>query len=199
MDREPDVPFTVTDLKQWVYCPRILYYHHCLPDIRPVTHKMEMGIEASRMEEGREDRRSLRVYGLRSGHREFNVPLSSSRLGLRGEVDMVITTSDADPEEVIPVDYKLARRAGPHFRLQLAAYASLLEEMRKCTVRRGFLYYIPLRRAETVAIDKRLRQRLSETLDDMRATLEREQMPPPTPHIRKCVACEFRRFCNDVL
>ena len=55
------MPFRVTDLKQWVYCPRILYYHHCLPDVRPVTYKMKAGVEAGRAEEGREERRSLRT------------------------------------------------------------------------------------------------------------------------------------------
>ena len=193
------VPFAVTDLKQWVYCPRILYYHLCLPDVRPVTYKMQAGIEAARAEEGREERRSLRAYGLQSGEREFGVPLSSERLGLRGEVDMVITVSGAEGQEVIPVDYKLSRVAGPHFKLQLAAYALLLEEARGCEVRRGFLYYLPLRRAESVPIDRRLRRQLAAALAGMREMLEQEKMPAPTPQIAKCVACEFRRFCNDVL
>lgn len=189
-------PFAVSDLKQWVYCPRILYYQLCLPDVRPVTHKMQAGIEAGRAEEGREERRSLRAYGLAAGEREFSVPIHSARLGLRGEIDMVITTPEG---EVMPVDYKLAKIAGPHFKLQLAAYGLMLEETRSVTVRRGFLYYIPLRRAESVPIDRRLREKLAAALAEMRAMLEGEQMPAPTPHLRKCVACEFRRFCNDVL
>ena len=193
------MPFTVTDLKQWVYCPRILYYHHCLPAVRPITYKMEAGGEAGRAEEGREERRSLRTYGLTQGEREFNVPVSSERLGLRGEVDLVISVMEAGRLEVIPVDYKLSQVAGLHFKLQLAAYALMLEEARPCEVRRGFLYYIPLRRAEVVRMDARLRAQLLTTLDDMRATLATEKMPAPTPSLRKCVACEFRRFCNDVL
>ena len=93
------VSLAVTDLKQWVYCPRILYYHQCLPDVRPVTYKMEAGIEAGRAEEGREERRSLRAYGLAEGEREFNVPLASERLGLRGEIDLLITLPGAAPAE----------------------------------------------------------------------------------------------------
>lgn len=197
LDNTLAAPFAVTDLKQWVYCPRILYYHQCLPHVRPVTYKMEAGVEAARTEEGREERRSLRAYGLSEGEREFNVPLASERLGLRGEVDMVITVPGTG--EVIPVDYKLSRIAGPHFKLQLAAYALLLEEARGCTVKRGFLYQLPLRRVESVPLDSRLRRKLTEALTKMRAMLETEKMPAPTPQLRKCVACEFRRFCNDVL
>lgn len=199
LDVTAEIPFRVTDLKQWVYCRRILYYHSCLPDVRPVTYKMEAGVEAGRAEEGREERRSLRAYGLESGEREFNVPLSSERLGLRGEVDMVITAPGVGGSEVIPVDYKFSRIAGPHFKLQIAAYALLLEEARGCEVRQGFLYHIPLRRAEAVPVDRRLRRQLAEALMEMRSMLETEKMPPPTPNLRKCVACEFRRFCNDVL
>jgi CRISPR-associated exonuclease Cas4 len=197
LDTSLDVSFKVTDLKQWVYCPRVLYYHYCLPDVRPVTYKMEAGIEAGQAEEGREERRSLRAYGLSEGEREFNVPVTSARWGLRGEIDMVITVPRTG--EVIPVDYKLSKIAGPHFQLQLAAYSLLLEEARGCIVRHGFLYHIPLRRAERVTIGERLRRKLTIALGEMRAMVTTEKMPAPTPNLRKCVACEFRRFCNDVL
>ena len=195
LDDTLTLPFKVTDLKQWVYCQRILYYQLCLPAVRPVTFKMQHGIEAGQAEEGREERRSLRAYGLSEGNREFNVPLASERLGLRGEADLVITT----PAEVMPVDYKFSTIDGPHFQMQVAAYALLLEDSRACTVRRGYLYLIPERRAEPVEINRRLRAKTLATLDTMRQMLTSEKMPPPTDSLRKCVACEFRRFCNDVL
>lgn len=196
LDDDLTTPIRVTDLKQWVYCPRVFYYHACLPDVRPVTYKMKAGVEAGQAEEGREERRSLRAYGLREGEREFNVPVRSAALGLRGEVDMVITTSAG---EVIPVDYKLSRIPGPHFQLQVAAYGLLLEEMRGARVRHGFLYSIPERRAEEVKIDERARRKTLAAVEAMKRIVAREEMPPPAPNLRKCVACEFRRFCNDVL
>lgn len=194
-----EAPFRVTDLKQWVYCPRILYYYMCLPDIRPVTYKMEAGKEAGNSEEGLERRRSLRQYGLTEGRREFNVPLVSDRYGMRGIVDMVIWIEHPNPEEVIPVDYKLSVIAGEHFKLQLMAYGLLLEEYSGLPSRCGFLYEIPRRRAEKVHFDKRLRDKLLMTLEAMHRMLHTEIMPEPTPRRNKCLACEFRRFCNDVL
>lgn len=199
LDERLELPFQVTDLKQWAYCPRILYYRLCVPQVRPVTYKMTVGIEAGHTAESRERRRTLQAYGLSQGARQFNVPLASERWGLRGEVDMVIETEEGGAPEAIPVDYKLARRRGRHFQLQLAAYAVLLEEAWGVPVKRAFLYYIPLRRADCIRIDKRLRTRLDEALSGMRAMLHKEQMPPPTPQRRKCVSCEFRRFCNDVI
>lgn len=191
----------VTDLKQYSYCPRIIYYYYCLPQIRPLTYKMEAGLAAQDEEEVREARRSLRVYGLRRGQGESNVWLESSGLGLRGQVDWVIQTDDnlrGEPE-LIPVDYKLS--SGPlglHFKLQLLAYGLLLEEMRGIPVRRGFLYAIPKRQATEVAFTADLRRTFKETLTAMTETVMQELMPEPTKQRAKCEACEFRRFCNDV-
>jgi CRISPR-associated exonuclease Cas4 len=196
---EVEAPFRVTDLKQWVYCPRILFYALCLPDVRPTTYKMEAGIEAGQDEEGREARRSLRAYGLTEGRREFNVRLTSDRYGLRGAVDMVIWIERPGAEEVIPVDYKLSNIPGEHFKMQLMAYGLMLEELSGLPARRAFLYEIPKRRAEKVILDKRARDKLLGTLDAMHRMLRSETMPPPTPNRNKCLACEFRRFCNDVV
>jgi CRISPR-associated exonuclease Cas4 len=195
LDENEDDTLPVSDFKQWVYCPRVWFYAHCLSDIRPTTASMAAGTQAGRDEEGREERRSLRPYGLAAGEREFGVRVRSAVLRLRGEVDMVITT----PDEVIPVDYKLSERAGDHFQLQLAAYGAMLEELRGKPVRRGFLYLIDARRAHEVAFTGRVRKLLENALAEMRFAMQHEAMPEPTKQRSKCVSCEFRRFCNDVL
>jgi CRISPR-associated exonuclease Cas4 len=194
-----EVPWRVTDLKQYVYCSRVLYYHACLPRVRPTTFKMEASADAHRSAEGQERRRSLRAYGLESGERHFNVSLVSERLGMRGEVDLVIETEAEGWREAIPVDYKLSSKAGAHFQLQLTAYAVMLEEAWGLPVQRGFLYLIPLRRAEEVRVTPRRRAALDEALAVMNGILLREEMPPAPRQRSRCVACEFRRFCNDVL
>lgn len=192
-----EAPFRVTDLKQWIYCPRVLYYHMCLPNVRPVTFKMEAGIDAGIAEEGREIRRSLRAYGLKGGRREFEVPLLSSTLGLRGKPDMIIWLDES--QEVIPVDYKLSDIVGEHFKLQIVAYGMMLEEISGYTAKRGFLYSIPARKAEEIKIDQREREKLRAALTEMHRILRYELMPEPTRQRNRCLACEFRRFCNDVL
>ncbi|MCX7840428.1 MAG: CRISPR-associated protein Cas4 [Anaerolineae bacterium] len=197
LDDDWAYPVRVSDLKQWAYCSRVFYYQTCLPDVRPTTYKMYAGREAGQSEIGREERRSLRAYGIVAGEREFDVPVRSARLGLRGEVDMVITV--AGTGEVIPVDYKLTRIAGEPFQLQIAVYGMMLEEMRGVAVTRGFLYEIPLRRAEEIKIEKRLRAKALRAVEEMRRIVEREEMPMPVKNRHKCMACEFRRFCNDVV
>jgi len=196
--RDEEAPLMVTDLKQWVYCRRILYYLTCLPDVRPTTFMMEAGQEQGKAEESRELRRALNRYGLETGRRELGVRLSSARLGLRGMVDMVIWLDDRQPAEALPVDFKFSHTIGEHVKLQLVAYGLLLEDTTGRQSPRGFLYLIPLRKAVEVPFTPALRRKVEKELASMHAVLRGEGMPPPARSFGKCVICEFRRFCNDV-
>ena len=127
--------------------------------------------------------------------------LRSESWGLRGRADLVIDTDDnaSDSRELIPVDFKLSPgRLGANIRLQLLAYGVLLEEAWGAPSRRGFVYFIPRRRATEVPFTPELRARLEASLGVMREMVQRERMPPPTRSRARCEVCEFRRFCNDV-
>lgn len=197
-----DLLFEVTDLKQWTYCPRVLYYRYCLPEVRPITDLIAAGIRSHGDEMGREERRSLRTYGLTTGQRVFDIGLRSTALGLRGRLDLAIAVPDraAPGAEAMVVEYKDSEKAaGPHFKLQLAAYALLLEEAWRLPVRRGFIYSIPLREAEIISITPALRQKVRQAVEAMRQAIAGERMPEAPASRRPCVSCEFRRFCNDVV
>jgi len=193
--------FRVSDLKQYFFCPRVVYYHTCLPDVRPTTFKMQVGREEGLAERHREERRSLRAYGLRAGECLFDLSLSSPRLCLHGRLDMAIRTADnaLGALEAIPVDYKLTPgRTVAHFILQVVAYGMLLEEVWQMPVHRGFLYLIPSRRARLVPITSEARAQVAAAVQDMADIFRRERLPGPPRQRAKCSTCEFRRFCNDV-
>ena len=186
----------VTDVKQHVWCPRIPFYRYCLPRVRPVTYAMREGILSHQEEAEREERRSLRAYGLKTGERSFDLVLKSTRLGLVGRVDLAIRLDN----EAVVVDYKLTRDPlAAHYRLQLAAYALMLEEAWALPVPRVFVYHIPLRRAEEAHITPQLRGKVTSTVAAIRKFVADERIPPPCTHVSRCVTCEFRRFCNDVI
>ncbi len=192
----------VTDLKQYTYCPRIVFYRYCLPTIRPMTYLMEEGIRQHLVEEDREERRSLRHYQLEEGERFFHLALQSETLGLSGCIDLAIATPSrvAANAEAIVVEYKHSeQKAGAHFKLQLAAYALLIEEAWNIPVKRGFIYSIPMKSAEVVSMTPLLRKKVMQTITHIRQLIEREKMPEPPAAQGRCVTCEFRRFCNDVV
>ncbi len=192
----------VTDLKQYIYCPRIVFYRYCFPQIRPVTSLMEEGIRRHQEEDEREGRRSLRNYGLTEGERIAHLALRSPHYGLTGRLDLTIVTPsrNAPGAQGIVVEYKYSeQKAGPHFKLQLAAYALLLEEAWNIPVQRGYIYSLPLKKAESVPITPHLRKKVVQTIQHIQQFIQREAMPPPPASQYRCVTCEFRRFCNDVV
>ncbi|MCS7087371.1 MAG: CRISPR-associated protein Cas4 [Thermoflexales bacterium] len=199
--------FRVVDLKQMGYCERLIYYEYCLPALRVARPPLvQLGAACGKHVEQLELRRSLRKYGLHEGTRHMQVWLESETLSLCGQLDMLIET----PQALIPVDFKdseaveasTPRRMAPtlfhQWKLQLAAYAMLVEEQWRRPVERGFIFVIPRRRAYAVQVDAGLRAEVQARLAAMRTIVEREQLPPSTLHRARCRDCEYRRFCNDV-
>ncbi len=185
---------TITMIKQYTYCPRVVYFESCTPDIRPRTYKMDTGTEAHEHERQRAARRTLSAYQVPGGERKFDVRLRSERLGLVGIVDEVVVTAD----EVIVVDYKMASWAGENHRLQLSAYAILASESYARPVNVGYVYLLKTKQFEKIVIDSALRNSVHETIRLINRIRFQEYMPAPTVQRNKCATCEFRRLCNDV-
>lgn len=186
---------TVSDLKQFDYCARVVFFERCLPHIRPHTYKMDAGHEAHEDEQRLALRRTLHAYGELSGTRHFDMMIQSETLGFVGLMDEVVITASGT---VFPVDYKLAKSARKNYKVQLAAYALLLEEVYKTVVSYGYLFLIDSRKLVKVPITAHLRNSVHSTLQNARTMINEERMPEATTVRNRCTDCEFRRFCNDV-
>lgn len=185
---------TISLLKQYIYCPRVVYYETCTPGIRPTTYKMQAGADAHEQERKRAARRNLSAYQLPEGERRFDVRLVSPTLQLSGLIDEIVL----HPQEAIVIDYKLASAVGDNHLVQVAAYALLVEEAYGLPVHRAYLYLMQSRTFEMVLIEAALRNSVLETIQHIQRIRLYEHMPPPVEARSKCKACEFRRFCNDV-
>lgn len=187
------MPLVVTDVKNYLFCPRVVYFMYFYPGPRPVTYKMQEGQLSHQRVEELEERRTLRAYGLRDGEREFGVRMHSGRMGLSGLLDMAIVRE----REAIPVEFKNST-AGLQLnhKYQLTAYALLVEERYRRPVRRGFVYFIPLKRVEEMPITPHMRRYVTRVLREIRQMLTTERMPGGTWRRGRCVECEFRRMCE---
>ncbi len=189
------INLTVSDVKQYFYCPRVVFYTYCLHAKRPTTYKMKEGnLEHDAIAE-REERRSLKAYGLTEGERQFNMSLYSRRLALTGKLDMAILTNN----EVIPVDFKnTSGSVGLNHKYQLTGYALLVEDKWQKPVRRAFIYLVPEKKAQEVVITDNMRLFVKQTLTKIREMIEQESLPPPARRKTHCTDCEFINFCNDI-
>ena len=82
----------VSDIKQYFYCPRVVYHTYFTPVHRPTTHSMELGALEHEVLSVLERRRTLARYGLEAGSRKFHVSLHAESLGLTGVLDLLIET-----------------------------------------------------------------------------------------------------------
>jgi CRISPR-associated exonuclease Cas4 len=185
----------VSDIKQYMYCPRVVYFTYVMPVEKKLTYKMEEGkLQHLRLEE-LEMRRRLKRYRLEQGERRFRTYLRSERLGLEGILDLHIVT----PAGCYPVEFKhTLQRSALNHKYQLTAYAMLLEEHYRRPVRYGFLYLMPreeIRDLEITPVMRSFTRRLCEKIRDI---VRREYFPPPPGNRGRCVDCEYRNFCADL-
>ena len=186
---------TVSDIRQFAYCPRVVYFTYVQPLERPTTYKMEHGLSAEQRIDALERRRSLRRYGIESGERLFDLWLHSDALALSGRADLLIVTPDA----VWPVEFKeTSGGVTRNHRLQLVAYAMMAEEQCGRPAPWGFVCHIPDGRMWRVSTLGPWRQEVLDVLGRIRDMIDGERFPDPPRERGKCVDCEFRHFCGDV-
>jgi CRISPR-associated protein Cas4 len=124
---------------------------------------------------------------------EFSV--SSPELGLRGKIDVV----EVYPTSLLPVDLK----SGPapkqgvwhEQRIQVAAYALLLEQRFRVSVPRGAIRYLESGEERPVPLNPFLRQEVLSLLERIKALLSSPAIPPLIDNLKKCAACGLRETC----
>jgi CRISPR-associated exonuclease Cas4 len=185
----------VTDLKQWVYCRRVVYYRIMMPGAGKPTYKMEEGRRAQELIESLEVRRTLARYGLENARRRFGVWLSDEELGLAGKIDLLV---EGDGDGAV-VDFKLTSgEPGENHRAQLAGYAVLAESALKLRIDRCFLVRIPDSRVfeiETREVDQ---VRVREMIREIQFMINAEVFPAATPVVGRCTECEYQNLCGDI-
>jgi CRISPR-associated exonuclease Cas4 len=189
------IDLRASDLRQYLYCPRVVYFSHVVPVSRVETFKMHAGRDAEREHSRLERRRTLVRYGLDVGERAYSVPVTCAALGVTGIVDEVIYA----PHGPVPVEVKFTE-GGVAFghRVQLAAYAMALEESSGRPVHRAFVHLVPRARVEAVTIDEKLRAATRDVVRRIRELIAGALFPPPADRPAKCDGCELRCFCGDV-
>ena len=197
MEADPtrQLELTVTDLKQSAYCRRLPYYRFVLPVTQVATYKMGRGTDVQAAVQALERRRGFREYGLGAGERLFCVRLHSPRLALSGQLDLLVKT----PQAAYPVDFKDTEGGvRANHRVQLAAYALLVEEVLRLRVPSGYIYLVPRKEVQEVPLGAPERDDVLQRMEAIRRMVAAETLPPPTKVRARCTECEYRNYCGDV-
>lgn len=200
MPSEDQVEFlSVRGLSNYAYCPRLFYLQRVegvfVPnaDTAAGTSAHRQVDKPSRLQEWGED------FVLPQGARLRSLQLSSERLGLSGEIDLL----EGSAEGALILDYKkgAARRAedGSLFpkdndALQVAAYALLARED-GLIIAGASIYYAADRKRVTVPLSDELLARVGEAAAAARILAENGVCPPPLENDPRCHYCSAYSVC----
>ena len=156
------------------------------------------------MEYGRELHKESYILPITAIVKPFKIVrgpmLVSNSLRLSGRPDYILITRLG---EHVPVEVKWAEEPGKSraakrdHRLQMAAYALLIEEHYGATVKRGYIYYIRSGRIAKVHIDSSLKREVKDIIRRIYDIIEGEAEPKVKVGRAKCKNCGWRVYCGE--
>lgn len=184
-----EVYFTAEDMRQYVYCPRIIYFRHVMRIQPERTYKMERGEEihdAIRKKNPELDGQIQKYY---------NIYLKDKKLGLVALLDYI----EYDNDEAIPVDIKTGKHVqhdiSEHHLAQLIVQAILVESKLGILVQKVKVWYLKENKEFSHEITMEDKRKILSHLNEMKEILLKEIPPKPVKDVAKCRDCEFWRYC----
>lgn len=185
----------VRALSEWLYCPRQPWFQHCLGLPPLQTLKMSEGLAAQSDFERLELRRTLHRYGLDGRKREFRPLLVSEILGLSGQPDLLLESASA----IAVVECKLtAAEPRDSDWLQLAAYAMLVEDVRRISVDQVMIYRLSDDTTIPKPFTEKWRERTQYWIGTVHSAIRDGLDPGPTAEPSRCHSCTWANFCGDI-
>jgi CRISPR-associated exonuclease Cas4 len=193
---ETETTLSISHLNALEYCPRRFYYECVLGEFLDNAHVVEGTILHERSDSGISTKEG-EVTTLR------RVWVWSDRLRLSGFADVV----EEQEGKLTPIEYKKGKMGDwINDHIQLCAQALCLEEMRRCSIPQGYIFYSGSARREEVRFDTSLRQRTEERIQQAFALMESHMLPPPliketkrrraVPALHpKCRDCSLEPLC----
>lgn len=187
---------TITHVLEHLYCPRFTYYEYVLaiPERQQRRWKVMKGREVH-LERQKINRAYLRKK-LGVVDRQFDVPLASTQLGIRGVADEVLTLADGS---MAPFDYKFApapKKPYHNQRVQSILYGLLIQETFDKPVRRGFICYVRSKhRVVELPIGETDFTKARQIVAEVTQVIQRGYLPPATRYRSRCADCCYRNIC----
>ena len=184
---------TASDIKRYGYCPKIIYFTHVLHLEERVTEAMEYGREIHR-----EKHVQPLIAKIKPSKILRNYELKSDSLKITGKPDFILVTKF---NEYIPVEVKWAEEefkgeVRRDHKYQIGAYALLIDEAFKTTVKRGYIYYLRSKRIVEVKITSSLKKEVMRIIKKIYSIVNDEVEPKVKVGKSKCENCGWRKYCR---
>lgn len=175
MARWIDDMINVSDINQFLYCPRRLFY---------LQFYQTQGVNEFLVD----GRRKHQRQGRRGGY-VFELYLSSERLGLHGKIDLI-----DESDGMKPIERKRGDRYFENDVIQLCAYGLLLEEYLGKPVDTGILYLFGTNRRAEIALTDSIKRKTISVIEDIRS-MNPDSIPGFVDNPKKCTKCSVQLYC----
>lgn len=185
----------VSDITQYFYCPRKVYFLRTLGISPSPRKKMDAGKEEHEREYRRiRERKTIYGFNREDVKKVFHkLPIEAPEHSLHGRVDTVVLLKGG---KVIPVDVKYSSftKVKRNWKKQLVAYAILLEAKFGKEVRSGVLYFPRKRKKVDVEIRQKDKEFIHKDIENILKLIRSEKIPNVQKG-KKCNYCEMKKFC----
>ncbi len=191
-----EVFITVSDVMEYLFCPRFIYFMYCLgiPQHEEKRYKVLKGRE---LHDAREKvNKSYIRKKLQCVRKDIAVYLVSRKYCLKGEVDEVLFLEDGT---AAPLDYKFAEFKDKVFRThkyQSALYGLMIADNYGLKVNRGFVCYTRSNHlVKEVKLSDKDFERAIATVNEVLDIIQKGFYPEATKYKARCVDCTYRNIC----
>ncbi|NQE05112.1 CRISPR-associated exonuclease Cas4 [ANME-1 cluster archaeon GoMg1] len=196
LESEPEVFITVSDVMEYLFCPRFIYFMYCL-GIPQHEEKRYKVLKGRALHEAREKmNKSYMRKKLQCVRKGVAVYLVSKRNRLKGEVDEVLFLEDGT---AAPLDYKFAEFKDTVFRThkyQSALYGLMIADNYGVEVNRGFVCYTRSNHlVKEVKLNNKDFERAIAMVKEVLEVIQKGFYPDATKYKARCVDCTYRNIC----
>jgi len=191
-----DTIITISDVLEYLFCPRFIYYMHCLaiPQNEGSRFKVIKGREVhdeKRISNTEYLRKKLGVV-----KKEINVFIASKKNHIKGIVDEILFLDDGT---AAPFEYKYAEFKDTIFqtyKFQLVLHAMMIKENYNIDVKKGFICFTRSNNhiEEIVFVEKDFKKGI-EIIDEILEIIVKGFYPGKSKYKNKCIDCCYSNIC----
>lgn len=184
-----------SDIKNYIYCPRIVYFNKVM-DIEPFLTSNQLKARIKHKNEEHNIDRRISIDGIKADKITYDLYLESNTLKASASIDCVIEYRNL----MIPVEFKYMYskkgKAYTDHKYQLAFYAIVIEDVTKKSVDFGYIKYILDKKLVKVIITQDMKNYVKNLIDKIRKDIDNEKLPPINVNKKKCMGgCGYRYVC----
>ncbi len=121
--------------------------------------------------------------------------ISAEKLGLSGKIDQVLVY----PESIVPIEIKSGSApkegAWENHKVQLAAYALMLEDMFNTPIEAGYVKYMDENISRRIEINPFLKDQVKSLIKEVQGLVSSKNLPDKVSNTNKCEKCGLKKIC----